>query len=138
MEQFIQFTMNNPFHVGSLAVLVAVFVFLEMRKGGKSIGTSELTTLVNKDGAVVLDVREKAEFDKGRIAGALNIPSAKVAERSSELEKYKEKTIIIVDAMGQHSGTVGKTLKAAGFERVVRLSGGMGTWVSDSLPVVKK
>ena len=87
---------------------------------------------------MVLDVREKADFGKGHIVDAISMPFAKVSERIGELEKYREKTIIVVDAMGQHSGSVGKTLKKAGFVNVVRLQGGMSTWTADNLPVVKK
>ncbi|WP_299734815.1 rhodanese-like domain-containing protein [uncultured Endozoicomonas sp.] len=138
MEQFIEFVINHPLHVGALAALVGALAFTEMRKGGQSVSTAELTGLVNRDLGVVLDVREKADFAKGHIVNAINIPFTKIKERASELDKYREQTIIVVDAMGQHSGSVVKELKAAGFTQVVRLSGGMNSWTSDSLPVVKK
>ena len=138
MDQFIEFAMNNPLHVGALVALCSALAFTEARKGGQSVSTMQLTTLVNRDAAVVLDVREKADFGKGHIVDAISIPFAKVSERIGELEKYREKTIIVVDAMGQHSGSVGKTLKKAGFVNVVRLQGGMSTWSADNLPVVKK
>lgn len=138
MEQFIEFAINHPLHVGSLVALGSALVFTELRKGGQSISTQQLTGLVNQNKAVVLDVREKAEFGKGHIVDAINIPHLKINDRVAELEKHKEKTIIIVDAMGQHSGSVGKTLKNAGMTSIVRLSGGMNSWTSDNLPVVKK
>ena len=138
MEQFIEFAINHPLHVGSLVALGSALAFTELRKGGQTISTQQLTQLVNQKEAIVLDVREKAEFGKGHIVDAINIPYTKINDRSAELEAHKDKTIIIVDAMGQHSGGVGKTLKKAGMTSVVRLSGGMNSWVSDSLPVVKK
>lgn len=138
MEQFIEFAINNPLHVGSLVALGCALAFTELRKGGQTVSTQQLTQLVNRDDALILDVRDKGEFGKGHIVGAMNIPHLKIKDRLAELEKSKEKTIIIVDAMGQHSGTVGKELKEAGMTSVVRLSGGMNTWTADSLPVVKK
>ncbi|WP_067516115.1 rhodanese-like domain-containing protein [Endozoicomonas ascidiicola] len=138
MEQFIEFVINHPLHVGALAALAGALAFTEMRKGGQSVSTAELTGLVNRDLGVVLDAREKADFAKGHIVNAINIPFTKIKERATELDKYREQTIIVVDAMGQHSGSVVKELKAAGFTQVVRLSGGMNSWTSDSLPVVKK
>jgi len=39
--------------------------------------------------------------------------------------------------MGQHSGTVAKTLKERGFERVYKLGGGISEWQSAQLPLVK-
>lgn len=138
MEQLIEFAINNPLHVGSLVALGCALAFTELRKGGQTISTHQLTQQVNQNQAVVLDVRDKAEFGKGHIVDAINIPHVKIKDRVAELEKYKEKTIIVVDAMGQHSGSAGKELKAAGYPSVVRLSGGMNAWVGDSLPVVKK
>ena len=138
MEQLIEFVINHPLHVGSLAALAGALAFLEMRKGGQTISSQQLTQMVNQQNSLVLDIRDKADFGKGHIVGAINMPHAGVKDRTSELEKHKDAPIIIVDAMGQHSGSVGKTLKAASFDNVVRLQGGMNTWVSDSLPVVKK
>ncbi len=138
MDQFIEFAVNHPLHVGALIALGSALAFTEMRKGGQSISSAQLTELVNRNAAVVLDVREKADFGKGHIVGAISLPFAKIGERVGELEKYREKTIIVLDAMGQHSGSVGKTLKKAGFANVVRLQGGMSTWTGDNLPVVRK
>ncbi|OED44109.1 sulfurtransferase [Endozoicomonas sp. (ex Bugula neritina AB1)] len=138
MEQLIEFAINHPLHVGSLVALAGALAFIEMRKGGQTISSQQLTQMVNQQKAVVLDVRDKADFGKGHIVGAINMPHAGIKDHASELEKHKDAPIIIVDSMGQHSGSVGKTLKAAGFANVIRLQGGMNTWVSDSLPVVKK
>ena len=138
MEQIIEFVGNNPLLVGLLVVLVIALVITELTKGGQTVSTSLATQLINQKGALVLDVREKADFNKGHIVDALSMPFSKVAERIGELNKHKDKPIIIVDAMGQHSGGVGKQLKEAGFEQVTRLQGGMNTWRADSLPLVKK
>lgn len=138
MEQFIEFVINHPLHSSTLLALASALAFTEMRKGGQNISTAQLTQIVNQDLGVVIDVREKADFSKGHIVNAINIPYAKIEEDADELEKYREKIIIVVDAMGQHSGSVGKALKAEGFANVVRLRGGMSTWTSDNLPVVKK
>ena len=138
MEQFIEFAINHPLLVGSLIGLIGVMIFMELRKGGQSVSSQQLTQLMNQQGAIVLDIRDKADFTKGHIVGAINMPHAKVKDRTSELDKYKDKPIVVVDAMGQHSGTVGKILKDAEFANIQRLKGGMNTWTADSLPVVKK
>ena len=95
-----------------------------------------MTALVNRDEGVVLDVRGKKEFDAGHIVDSLNIPHEKLVSRLSELEKHKARTIIVVDAMGQHAGTVCRELKKAGFT-AAKLSGGMSSWRGENLPVVK-
>ena len=138
MEQLIVFIGNHPLLVGSLVALIAILMITELRKGGQTISSQEVTSLINQQGAVVVDVREKADFSKGHIVDSVNMPHNKVAERMGELNKHKGKPIIIVDAMGQHAGSVGKQLKEAGFEQVVRLQGGINTWTADGLPLVKK
>lgn len=138
MEQIFEFIGNHPLLVGTLVALLCALVVTEMRKGGQGVTSQQVTQLINQQSAVVLDVREKADFKKGHIVDAVSMPYAKVQERISELNPHKEKPVIIVDAMGQHSGTVGKQLKDAGFAQVLRLKGGMGTWSADGLPMVKK
>ena len=78
----------------------------------------------------------ESEFDAGHIVDALNIPYEKLVSRTGELEKHKAKTIIVVDAMGQHAGTACRELQKAGFT-AAKLSGGISSWRGDNLPVVK-
>ena len=138
MEQIIEFTANHPLLIGSLIALVSALFFTEKRKGGQSVSSHELTRLVNQRGAVIVDVREKADFSKGHIVDALHIPFSKLKERTGELNNHKEKPIIIVDAMGQHSGSAVKALKETGFADVMKLKGGISTWQADSLPLTTK
>ncbi len=119
-----------------LAVLVAAFLVLESRKGGRTISFHEATRLLNSESAVVVDVRESAEFGKGHIVDALNLPYAKLKDRATELENHKAKQIIVVDKMGQHAGASGKILRDLGFD-VVRLQGGITEWSGQNLPLVK-
>ena len=70
MEQFIEFIINHPLHVGALVALASALAFTEMRKGGQSVSTAQLTQMVNQDLGVVIDVREKADFSKGHIVNA--------------------------------------------------------------------
>ena len=83
-------------------------------------------------------MRDKKEFAEGKVAGSLHIPFASLKERAVELEKYKDKQIILVDKMGQHSGMAGKTLQAEGFENVCRMTGGISEWKSSNMPLVRK
>lgn len=118
-----------------VALLITLFMY-ESRRGGNSLSTRELTSLVNAGNALVVDIRPKKEFDTGHIVDAINIPFDKLSSRLGELEKHRGKTLIVVDALGQHAGSSSLELKKAGFE-VSRLSGGMTSWRGDNLPVVK-
>lgn len=136
LAQLIEFTTNHYILSGSFVFLLVLLITSELRKGGKSLSTRELTALVNSDQGVVLDIRAKKDFVAGHIVDALHIPHDKVGERIGELEKHKGKTLIVVDAMGQHAGTICAQLRKAGFE-AAKLSGGISAWRGDNLPLVK-
>lgn len=121
---------------GILAVLVVALFFVESKKGGKSLSHHEVTRMVNGDEAIIVDVRDTNEYKSGHIVDALNIPHSKLAKRHDELEKYKAKTIIVVDKLGQHTTAAAKLLRDNGYT-VNRMAGGMTDWVAQSLPVIK-
>lgn len=136
VAHLIQFATQHYLLVGAFVILLALLIAYEMSKGGRSLSTGELTALVNRDEGVVIDVRTKKDFTAGHIVGALSFPQDKVISRVSELEKYKEKTLIVVDAAGQHAGMIARELLKAGF-KAAKLSGGVSSWRADNLPLVK-
>ncbi|AJE13720.1 MULTISPECIES: rhodanese-like domain-containing protein [Stutzerimonas] len=136
LANLIEFVSNHYVLSSLFVVLLVLLVITEARKGGKSLTSRELTTMVNGGQGVVLDVRPKKEFATGHIVDALNIPHDKLVSRMGELEKHKGKTLIVVDAMGQHAGAVCRDLQKAGFT-AAKLSGGISAWRGDNLPVVK-
>lgn len=137
MDRLLEFAVNHPELVGPFFVLVALFIVLETRRGGKTVSTHQLTHLVNREGALVLDVRDSKEFREGHITDARNIPFSTLKESLSQLEKFKDKPVVIVCKMGQHAGAAGRILHENGFKDVRRLSGGLTTWSSEGLPLVK-
>ena len=137
MDRVIEFALSHMALVGSFFGLLAAFLFLESRRGGAGASSQQLTNLVNSQGAIVLDVRDRKEFVLGHITESTNIPFAKLEERVSELNSHKESPIVLVCKMGQHSGAAGKILTKNGFKDVRRLTGGIATWTADSLPLVK-
>jgi rhodanese-related sulfurtransferase len=136
LANLIEFASTHYVLGGLFVVLLALLLFTELRKGGQSLSSRQLTALINQEQGLVLDVRGQKDFSAGHIVGALHIPYEKVASRIAELEKHKDKTLIVVDAMGQHAGTVSRDLKKAGFN-AAKLSGGIASWRGDNLPLVK-
>jgi rhodanese-related sulfurtransferase len=137
MEKLFEFVGNHPVLVGTFALLLALFIRNETRRGGQTVSAQALVEMVNKENALVLDVRDKKEFDAGHIVNAINIPQASLADRLDELNKYKERPVVVACRMGQHSGTAGTLLRKNGFTNVRRLTGGIAEWRNQNLPVVK-
>lgn len=136
MDNFIVFVSEQWLLVSVLLVLVAAYVWTEGRKGGVTLSVHSATRLINKGEAVVVDLRDTKEFQAGHIVDSLSIPHNKLLEQLPQLESHKNKTLILVDKMGQHAGAAGRTLKAKGFA-VNRLQGGISEWQAQSLPLVK-
>ena len=85
MDQLLEFVVNHPFLVGIFAVLLALFVRNETRRGGTSVTAQQLVDMVNRENALVLDVRDKKEFEQGHIVDSVNIPFSALEGRIDEL-----------------------------------------------------
>jgi len=135
-ELIFQFLGEQWVLVGGLMMVLTLLVLHETRKAGPSLSISEAVQLVNSEGGVFLDIRDAADFARGHITDALHIPAAALAGRSAELEKFREKPVVVVCKMGQSSGPATKTLRSQGFSRAQKLAGGMMEWDAQKLPVV--
>lgn len=133
---WLEFLTQEWMLVAALGGVVIAFLVMESRKGGATVSFNEATRRINSGAAIVLDVRESAEFRAGHITDAINIPWSQLKTKTGKLEKHKSKQIIVVDKMGQHAGAAGKILREQGFE-VVRLQGGIAEWTHQNLPLVK-
>src|SRR6266581_1423335 len=134
----IKFVGDNLFLVGVALVSGAMLVWPAVRRagGGASVSTLQATLLMNQN-ALVLDVRDAAEYEKGHMLNARNIPLAELDARAAEFEKHKAKPVIVVCDTGNRSGRAAASLRKKGFERVFTLSGGIGAWQQAGLPVEK-
>ncbi len=137
MARIFEFIAQQWVLVGALAAAIGAFFYYESRRAGASLTPQQAINLVNGEGAVVVDLRDSADFGRGHVVEARNIPHAKLESRLAELEDHRDDPIILVCKMGQHSGGAGKKLTEKGFNRVYRLSGGMAEWANMQLPVVK-
>ncbi|MEH6628726.1 MAG: rhodanese-like domain-containing protein [Motiliproteus sp.] len=138
MEQFIEFATNHWELVAALVVTLAALWFTETQKGGKSVSTHIATQMINKEEAIIVDIRDKKDFKAGHIMSALNLPIKEFDQRAHELTKHKEKPVIVMCNLGQASSSITKKLKESGFSNVVRLQGGITEWRAQNLPLVKK
>lgn len=136
VANLITFATNHFILVAIFFVLLILLLLNEIRRGGQSLSNGQLTALVNADKGLVLDIRPAKDYSAGHIVGAVNIPQDKVAARMAELDKHKDKTLIVVDSMGQQAGTICRELLKAGYT-AAKLSGGVSSWKADNLPLVK-
>lgn len=137
MQQIIEFATTNPI----LVTIFLVILFLLLRTfiatgAAKSINTLEAVRLMNKEDAVVLDVRTQDEYKQGHIANSSNIPLGLVDTRISDIQNNKSLPVIIVCQSGNRSMQAARVLKKHGFEKLFNLTGGMLSWQQANLPVI--
>ncbi len=137
MELFFQFVSAQWYWFALLSALLAVLAWYESRKAGPQVTPQQLSLMVNNDNALVVDVRPDKEFKQGHIVDALNIPVSQVKDRIGQLEKHKDRPLVLVCKTGQQTSGVAKQLRAAGFEKVYRLTGGLMEWSGSQMPLVK-
>jgi rhodanese-related sulfurtransferase len=121
--------------VGSGAMLLWPLLRDGLGGGGASVNTLQATQLMNRENALVLDVRDAAGYAAGHILGARHLPLAELDKRAGELDKYKSKPVIVSCDTGNVSTRAVGLLKARGFTHVVSLAGGFRAWLQGGLPV---
>ena len=141
---FLIFLQKNPWHMmlfGTAVVTGGMLIWPLVNRliAGSSpqVDPAEAVQLINRRDALVLDVRDKADFAAGHIPNARNIPLPELDARLRELEKFKARPIVISCQSGARSAGVCGLLKKNGFGEVFSLRGGIGGWVAASLPVEK-
>lgn len=94
----------------------------------RTIQWHELET-AQADGAVVVDVRTPAEFERGGLPGAVNIPVDELRDRLDELPSH-ETPLVVNCAVGLRGHTAARILEQHGWTEVRNLSGGYSTWAA--------
>tara|TARA_Y100001934_G_C12377873_1_gene790322 strand:+ start:198 stop:605 length:408 start_codon:yes stop_codon:yes gene_type:complete len=135
----LSFVQNNILLV-IIFVASGVLLIWELfsRSSGKEIGTLLAVQLINYKDAVVLDVREESEYKSGHIPNSLHLPADEIKDRMGELEKFKDRPIVVIYKSGVRSGAASTILHKNGFSLIHILAGGIDTWKNEDLPIVKK
>ena len=134
-----KFVLDNIFLIAVAFVSGAMLVWPLVRRGagGPSVNTLEATQMINRQDALVLDVREQAEFAQSHILNARGLPLSQIEARFGDIEKFKDKPVIVYCASGNRSSTAAAALRKHGFSKVFNLNGGFGAWQQAGLPVQK-
>jgi rhodanese-related sulfurtransferase len=133
MDKFLIFLVDNYVAVLLLFFLLSALIIYESR-----IDASEATRIINKENALVVDLRTSVEFNLGTISGAVNLEPDSVDKDNSLFKANQIDHIVLVCKLGSSSSAVGGRLIKQGFENVNILSGGIQGWVQAGLPLIKQ
>ncbi|NEV63423.1 rhodanese-like domain-containing protein [Thiorhodococcus minor] len=138
LAQLVEFVGNHWLLFLALVVVLGLLTYNLIVGSKGSVGPLEATELVNHRDAVVIDVRPAADFTKGHIINALNLPMNGFKNQMATLGKYKGRPIIVNCRSGSQSSVACSQLRKAGFEEVYNLQGGIMAWEAASLPLTRK
>lgn len=141
MPQIIEFTTKHTIMVVAwVAVLILVIVTFgkDIFSKAKTLDFNQATLLINNEDAVVVDIRSQADFAKGHIVDSVQVNSADIKTgKIPELEKYRDRPLIVACYNGANSQGVAEKLIKLGF-KASSLQGGINAWNAANLPLTRK
>jgi rhodanese-related sulfurtransferase len=140
LADLMAFAGRHPLLSLALAGLTLALIYNELAgrlSGVRRIGPAQLTALINRDNALVVDLRPVADFEKGHIASAKNVQMSQFDPENKQLVAAKALPVVLVCKAGESASGAAKRLRKSGFTNVSVLEGGVQAWQGADLPLVK-
>ncbi len=142
INEIIPFIKHHPMlSIGWVVLFVVIIVMTIKSKLSKVkiISNALAIQLINKQDAMVVDIRSADSFKKGHITQSHNILPVDIKNGTIKvLEKHKESPVILLDDNGLSAANVAENLIQQGFMQVYVLKDGIAGWNGENLPLVKK
>lgn len=141
MQQFVEFAGNHFLLVAgfvAVALTLVVTEFMRRGQGFKMLSPNEAVAFINQNGATIVDVSPAAEYSKGHILDARNIPLSRFKNPDPDISKLTGKPVLVTCKSGQTAIQAATALVKQGADNVAVLRGGMAQWVSDNFPVTRR
>jgi rhodanese-related sulfurtransferase len=142
MEQLSEFVLNNLLLFAALVVVMVMLIKAELdhqaNKGSFLSPANAIRLMNNDDEILIIDIRAAADFKKGHIKGAKNMPLSDFAKSIDGISGEKDRPVLIYCNSGNTVTRAIKLLKKAGFEKVNNLAGGIAAWKEANMPLSKK
>ncbi|KXJ49928.1 MAG: rhodanese-like domain-containing protein [Cycloclasticus sp.] len=141
MDIYFEFISNHSLLFAALLLVIVLLlqtIFSDATRKYKLISPPEAVRLINREEAVVIDTRNKAEFKDGHISDAILIPLPEIKDSIEKLNKHEGRPLLFYCKSGTRSDEACKTLGKLGLSNVYALSGGIQAWKDAGMPLVKK
>ena len=116
--------------------MLSVAIAVSAQRNGTSLDAKSFQAAIDKDDALLLDVRTPEEFAQGHIEPAANEDwlGGELLKDVSGIDKTKP--VLLYCAAGGRSAKAMEAMIDAGFTDVRDLKGGFGAWEAEKLPVI--
>ena len=133
-----KFILDNWYLVLTAVASGGALLWMSFSKSAaKGLSITDAVQLINKEKAAVIDIRDAAEFQKGHIKAAKNIPVASIEVNQKQLPSNKKTPLILVCNNGSQSVKAVSAFSQRGYEAVYTLAKGMSAWKEAELPIHK-
>jgi rhodanese-related sulfurtransferase len=140
MDSLLAFARENALLSLALLGITLALIYTEIARlfsGFKAVSPAELTALINREDALLVDISPIGDFEKGHIAGAKSVQLSQFDPESKLLAKVRDLPVVVTCRSGTTATDAAKRLVKAGFKKVYWLDGGNAAWQQASLPMVK-
>ena len=134
MEQLSEFVVNHWILVTAFCAVLGLLLSTTVSSVG-GVTPQQAVQLINREGAVVIDIRAEKDFASGHIIDAVHLPQADLANAAEVLKGQQGKQLLVCCASGSSSGAAVRQIRQAGFADVQSIKGGIAAWRQDNLPL---
>lgn len=133
------FLFENIFLVGLIIISGALLFFPKvLSRDNKVLGSKEVTLLINREPAMLVDVRSEADFRAGHITNAINIPLDQIEVQINKITSNSKKNIIVYCQKGVRSAQAFRLLNKLGLPKLYTIEGGLDAWLKNNLPIIEE
>lgn len=141
MAEIIHFLLQHWMLSGSIIILIVLLMLNEwvmQRSMAYQLTPQEAIEMINHHQAVVVDLRDKSQFETAHIVDARLVPETEFESKVNLLSAYKKKPLILMCAQGSTAPQMVQRLVSMGYEQVYCLAGGLEAWQKENLPLLTK
>lgn len=138
MDRIPEFAANHPILIAAVLLTIGVIVGVEiqrLRRAAEPVSTTRATRMSHNEDAVFVDARRRKDFEAERLPGARNVPAAEIEQYVRQLDKVRERPLVLYDDAGMEAQRAAKGLARHGFTRLYELEGGLPAWRKANLPL---
>jgi rhodanese-related sulfurtransferase len=121
----------------AIAAISGFLLLWPVLRRGSGVSTADATLLINRQNAVIVDLRNAAEFAGGHLPQARHFDFAELQAKAPQINKNKKTPLLLICQTGQRAQKAQAILTAAGYLDVHVLLGGLNAWQQAGMPVVK-
>ena len=138
MKFFFDFVIANwVLFLVALSAGAMLFLPMVQKAGQGALSAEGAVQLINRQRAVVVDIRAPEEFAAGHVTGARNVPLDQLETKLAGTVKNKSLPLLIVCATGARAQRAVAVAKKLGYEQAQALGGGLKSWKDANLPLEK-